>query len=363
MSKIAVINDTHWGIKGSSELFLNYLENWFENTFFPECKKRGVTTIIHLGDYFDNRKSISIKTLNRSRQSFLNKIREHGMEMHIICGNHDVVYKNTNYVCSLKETMGYYTDCIKLYMEPTEVQFDSMRVLFLPWITGDNEESSYKAIENSAADVVASHLELSGFNMMRGVKSHHNDGSVNKKTLSKFPVVLSGHFHTKSSDGNIFYLGTQYEQTWADHNDPKFLNFIDTETLELETVLNEDCIFYKFIYDDSEPEYVKEILHGRPLDEKFVKLVVKKKEDSKAFDNFVTDMVHKHDMASFEIIDDVATFAYNEDFDVDAECTDTVSIVNSYVDRSETDLNKERLKSILHNAMLIAQSKQINDSL
>jgi DNA repair exonuclease SbcCD nuclease subunit len=361
--KIAIINDTHWGIKNSSDFFLNYLQRYFDEVFFPECKARGVKTIIHLGDYFDNRKAISIKCLNRSRQSFLNKVRENGMTMHIIPGNHDVAYKNTNDVCSLKETLGYYTDCIKLYMKPAEVQFDKMRVLFMPWITQDNEQECYKAFNDSAADIVASHLELSGFDMMRGVKSHHEDGRISKALLSKFTAVLSGHFHTKSSNGNIHYLGTQYELTWSDYNDPKYLNFIDTETLQLETVKNTNPIFRKFIFDGDDPFCSGHILNAESLNDKYVKLIVKNKPDSKLFDDFITSMVHKHDMASFEIIDDVSSFAYDQDFDLDNECTDTTSTINQYIDNTDTTLNKEKLKSIMHNAFLIAQSKQAHDSL
>ena len=38
-----------------------------------------------------------------------------------------------------------------------------------------------------------------------------NDQGLEKTQFNKFEKVLSGHFHKKSDDGQIYYLGTQYE--------------------------------------------------------------------------------------------------------------------------------------------------------
>ena len=54
--KIAVLNDTHCGIRNSSQVFLENAENFYSKVFLPECKKQEVTQILHLGDYYDHRK-------------------------------------------------------------------------------------------------------------------------------------------------------------------------------------------------------------------------------------------------------------------------------------------------------------------
>ena len=87
--KIAVLNDTHCGIRNSSQIFLDNAEDFYKNVFFPECEKQGVTQIVHLGDYYDNRKVINVKALNHNRKCFLNEMRKRGMIMDIIPGNHD----------------------------------------------------------------------------------------------------------------------------------------------------------------------------------------------------------------------------------------------------------------------------------
>ena len=40
--KIAILNDTHCGIRNSSEIFLDNAEDFYTNIFFPECDKRNV---------------------------------------------------------------------------------------------------------------------------------------------------------------------------------------------------------------------------------------------------------------------------------------------------------------------------------
>ena len=106
--KIAILNDTHCGIRNSSEIFLNNSEQFYNNVFFPECEKHSVKQIVHLGDYYDHRKFVNFKALNHNRRIFLDQIRKRGMSMDIIPGNHDTFYKNTNELNSLKECLGHY---------------------------------------------------------------------------------------------------------------------------------------------------------------------------------------------------------------------------------------------------------------
>ncbi len=105
--KIAILNDTHCGIRNSSEIFLKNAADFYDNVFFPECEKQGVKQIVHLGDYYDHRKFVNFKALNHNRKNFLDPMRRAGMSMDIIPGNHDTFYKNTNDLNSLKELLGY----------------------------------------------------------------------------------------------------------------------------------------------------------------------------------------------------------------------------------------------------------------
>ena len=70
--KIAVLNDTHCGIRNSSQVFLENAENFYSKVFFPECKKQEVTQILHLGDYYDHRKYVNFKALNQKIDNYCN---------------------------------------------------------------------------------------------------------------------------------------------------------------------------------------------------------------------------------------------------------------------------------------------------
>ena len=56
--KVAIITDTHWSARKSSKIFQDYFELFYKNIFFPTLEEHGITTVIHMGDAFDSRKSI-----------------------------------------------------------------------------------------------------------------------------------------------------------------------------------------------------------------------------------------------------------------------------------------------------------------
>ena len=201
--KIAIINDTHCGMRNSSDIFIQYQEKFYEEVFFPYLKEHGIKQIIHLGDYYDHRKFINFKAQNANRQMFLNVLKEEGIHMDIIPGNHDVFYKNTNELCSLKELLGYYTSNVNIVMKPKVLDYDGCSIALLPWINSENYVDSINFIKTCKASILGAHLELVGFDMMKGLPNAHG---MTTEHFDRFETVLSGHFHTKSSQGNIHYL-------------------------------------------------------------------------------------------------------------------------------------------------------------
>ena len=140
-----------------------------------------------------------------------------------------------------------------IYDGPKEVELGGCRMLFLPWICDDNYEDSIHAIDHSTADICFGHLEIKGFEMHKG---HMNMHGLDKEQFKRFEKVMSGHFHKKSDDGLIYYLGTQYQIMWSDHNCPKGFHIFDTETRELERIVNPYSIYEKIYYDDTKENYL-----------------------------------------------------------------------------------------------------------
>ena len=250
--KIAILCDTHCGIRNSSEVFLDNAEDFYTNIFFPECQKQGITQILHLGDYYDHRKFVNFKALNQNRRVFLDQLRKNNMMMDIIPGNHDTYYKNTNELNSLKECLGHYMNEIHIVMEPTVMQYGSLSMGLLPWICADNYDQSMNFIRDCKADWLGAHLELSNFEIGRGIMAH---SGMDPKLFQKFEQVLSGHYHTASRRDNIWYLGNPMEFFWSDAHDPKYFHILDTETRQIEKIKNTYTLFEKIVYNDKEMDY------------------------------------------------------------------------------------------------------------
>ena len=112
---------------------------------------------------------------------------------------------------------------------------------------------------------------------------------MDKSEFQKFDTVMSGHFHHKNDDGQIYYLGTPYEIYWNDYDDPKGFHIFDTETRELERIVNPLTIFDKIYYDDTKTDY--STIDVEKYKNKYIKLIVVNKKDLYGFDAFVDKLL------------------------------------------------------------------------
>ena len=308
---------------------------------------------MHLGDYYDHRKFVNFKALNHNRKVFLDPMRKLGMRMDIIPGNHDTYYKNTNDLNSLKELLGYYMNEVHIIMEPKVMEYGSLKMAMVPWINQENYESTMKFIEECKADWLGAHLDLAGFEMMRGIKNVHG---MDHKLFKKFELVLTGHFHVGSKQDNIWYLGSQMEFFWSDANDPKYFHVIDTETREIERIKNPYTLFHKIVYNDEKMDY--NTYDVSQLKKQFVKVVVVNKKDTFSFDRFI-DRIQSVDIHELKIAENFNEFIGENVEDEAIEFDDTPTLVDSYIDGVETDLDKDKIKVQMRELMTEAQALEV----
>ena len=335
--KIALLNDTHFGARNDSPAFLDYFMRFYNEIFFPYCKENNIKTLIHLGDVVDRRKFINFKTAHTFRQDFMHRLYKEGIDTHIILGNHDTYYKNTNEVNAI-ENLNIGPD-IKIYTQPREVDFDGTKIQFLPWICDDNYDDSIHAIDHSNADICFGHLEIKGFEMHSG---HMNEHGLEAGQFRRFEKVLSGHFHKKSDDGHVYYLGTQYEIMWSDYNCPKGFHIFDTETRELERIENPLKIFKKFMYDDTKINYDHTSI--QPYDGCFVKLFVSQKTNEEMYSKLIERFYNEINVHELVIVEDPSDIRTTVREDILDQGEDTLTFLNNYVDQIDTDLDKRKLK-------------------
>ena len=337
--KVAIITDQHFGARNDSIAFLDFFEKFYDNTFFPALDANSIDTVLVLGDTFDRRKYVNFYALDRAKKMFFDKLEERGIRVHMLAGNHDTYYKNTNEVNSPDLLLVEYGN-IDVISKPETIVIDGTSICMLPWICPENYQESLDHIKNTKAEVCMGHLEIAGFAMYRGMESH--DGLA-KETFEKFDLVFSGHYHHRSSNQHIHYLGNPYELTWQDYNDPRGFHLFDLSTRELEFICNPYRMFERIEYNDKDQEPVD--LDALELEHKYVKLVVVNKNDFYKFDKFIQKLYNKgcHEI---KIIEDMSEFQDGE-IGEELNLEDTVSVLTHYIDSIETDVDKEQIKTYM----------------
>lgn len=335
--KIALITDTHYNFKKANKNFHDYFAKFYSDIFFPYLEENNIKTVIHLGDAFDNRKGIDYWALEWAKENVYDKFKNNDIEVYNIVGNHDVYYKNTNRINSVELLLSEYNNVIPI-SSPKEFLFDKLKIALLPWICPENQSEISEFIENTKAKVLFGHLELTGFSVFPGqVQTHGMDKSI----FSKFDRVYSGHYHTRSDDGKIFYLGNPYQMFWNDFGDSRGFHIFDTKTYQLNFIKNPHTIFQKIYYEDN----CQEELIDNEFQDKIVKVIVRKNSNSKYLEKYI-DKIIKFNPIDLKIVDTIDV----DDSDVeytDNEVENTLVILDKYIEDSDFSLDKNKVKNLI----------------
>jgi DNA repair exonuclease SbcCD nuclease subunit len=337
--KVAIITDQHFGARNDSVAFLDFYQKFYDNVFFPTLDESGITHLLVLGDTFDRRKYINFYALQRAKEMFFDKLAARNISVHMLAGNHDTYFKNTNDVNSPELLLKEYTNIIVID-HPTTINVDGTDVCMMPWICPENHQASLNEMKTTTADLCMGHFEIAGFSMYRGMESHEG---LDKSTFEKFDMVFSGHYHHRSDDGHVFYLGNPYELTWQDYNDPRGFHLFDLSTRQLEFVGNPYTMFARVEYDDKEMDPIE--LDDIDLKDKYVKLIVVNKTDYYKFDKFIQKLYNKG-CSDIKIVEDMSEFQGGE-VGEEINLEDTVSVLSTYIDSVETDVDKENIKTFM----------------
>ena len=334
--KVAIITDQHFGARKNSKLFHDYFLKFYNDVFFPYLEEHGIATVIDMGDTFDSRKGVDFSALAWAKNNYYDRLKDMGILVHTIVGNHTAYYKNTNDVNAVDLLLREY-DNVPVYAEPTEISLDKLKVLLIPWINSENQEKSFGLIKNSNCKVAMGHLELNGFRAHRG---HVMDHGHESDLYNKYERVFSGHYHTRSDNGKIFYLGNPYEMFWNDLEDPRGFTIFDTKTLEHFHVDNPYRLFYNIYYNDT-PHQLFDVSQ---YENKIVKVIVRKKTSTKDFEKFI-DKLYEVGVSDLKIVENFVLQESSE-FEV-FESEDTISILDRYIHESEINLDKSRIRNIM----------------
>ena len=112
--KILLITDQHFGVRNDNQHFINHYKKFYNNIVIPFIKASGIKQIICLGDTFDRRRAINFMSLNEAKEMWFDPLRDMGIPMTMLVGNHDIYYKNTLRVNAPNELLRGMTTSISL---------------------------------------------------------------------------------------------------------------------------------------------------------------------------------------------------------------------------------------------------------
>ena len=225
--KVYIISDFHFGKYSlDSDKWLNNMTSYFYDFLIPilkEYKKPGDKLFI-LGDIFDNRTSINLKSIVAVVKLFedLSKI----IECHTLLGNHDMWAMSDpeiNSVCTIRNIPNVF-----VYDTPTPIKLDGLETLMMPWIHGkDNEKAILEQF--SGMDLLFCHSDLNGCRTQLYPTRPVSRNILDIKDFVGFGKVYSGHIHIVQEINNFTFVGSPYHLDRNDVDNRKGVWVYDTK--------------------------------------------------------------------------------------------------------------------------------------
>ena len=219
-----IFTDTHFGWKNNSMTWLSSQLNFIYDQFIPHIKelsKIDSVRVIHCGDVFDSRSTISTYVATKVVQAFKD-IRKVCDEFVIVCGNHDFYSPNSDVVNTVKLFMSNLS--ISIVDQEIIEQGDFCFVPWFKWVDGNfHTDCKY----------IFTHADL--FN-----------GLIPDAAIGK--TILSGHIHTPIDRNGKYNLGSCYSLNFADSNSKRGFYILNKDKISF--VPNTVSINFYRLYND-----------------------------------------------------------------------------------------------------------------
>lgn len=360
MSKIAVITDTHWGARGGSSLFREYMKEWWDSEFFRICKEQDIKIILHGGDFFDNRNSINLLDIDIVVNWFAEKLKELDLQFYVILGNHDVAHKNTNKIHSLALLKSSAPDNVHVIEEPKLIVLADQKFALVPWINNSNSDEILgflDSVKSKESTIILGHFEFSSHKHYKNSKPAET--GLDQSLFKEFKEVWSGHFHHPNKIGNTRYLGSSFYFNWQDYGDDR--GFWIFEDNNLEYIRNDKSLFLEINFDDFDLSKFDDTQKKEFFSKKFTRIIIN--EEYKKADLLDTiNQIQKYSPHDLQIVDNTIISDSGEGGTAesveDKTNITTEEYVLNYIE-SNDDFNTEGVKELMLNIMAQANDLEV----
>jgi len=335
--KVAIISDIHLGLHANSEawhdIILTY-GKWLKS----ELEKQNIKDILILGDIFNNREEIGVRTLHVTEQ-FFKIFSSSAVPFNIILlnGNHDSYFKDNSDINSISIFKGWSN--ITVVDKPETITAYNKKITFIPWglhndIPSDN-------------DVLFGHFEINTFK--KNVAKICEDGLDSSVLLEKAKLIISGHFHLRDErdykNGKIIYVGCPFQQNWNDVNSTKGYYLLDLEQLSYEFV--ENTVTPKYIavpltdfFDKDKIDSIKAIIPNN-----FIKIIVNQDISYDKFEKILNVLTLLKPMEISSNFDNNKETLVNTDYEI--VHLDTKNLIEEFVKALDIkDLHDKVIKEL-----------------
>lgn len=259
MNNVALLADTHFGMRKNRDIFLDSQIRFFNEVFVPYLKDNNIKDVFILGDLFDNRNTLNIMTKNKVFNLFDTILKD--FNFFILVGNHDSYFNSSIDVNSLKFFSKFSN--VKLIEEITVYEMSNKKICMVPWIV-DNDKfiDTFSKID---CDICLGHFNITGSRMN---KVKLSEDGIPKNVFLNCKKVFSGHFHTRSVQkiGNceIVYVGSPYQFDRGDMGEERGFIDLDLDTLNYKYINNSKSI--KFVKINYPNKYSEDEVKGNLVD-------------------------------------------------------------------------------------------------
>ena len=251
---ILVFTDQHFGIKGNSPS-RQRMSAMAMKKVIDAVDEYNISTCIFCGDYFHQRNSLTIDTLNiahRCLQALAKKCK-----VYMILGNHDLFNKNSTDINSIR-IFGDISNIV-VVDKPIELLMNSKKTLLVPWL------SDLTSFKKNTYDFMFGHFDISSKFLIASYAQDHSkklqssdelvneldkDGDLVSSSTSQDELgahlgsfidlaktkgaVFAGHIHQhkemKAKVRNFIFVGSPYQQNLGDYGCKCGYYVIDTNS-------------------------------------------------------------------------------------------------------------------------------------
>lgn len=208
ITKMVLWTDIHFGARNNSDQHnldnLDYID-WL----IERIKEENPSHIAFLGDFFENRNAINVRTLNYATEG-CRRLNALGIPIIWIIGNHDLYHRSNRKIFST----GMFADLENFIIisEPTELNKDWYVAPFL-----FREEYPTLAADINSHRYVLGHFEFRNFVVTGATRTM--DHGPDAEAFSGPKYIFSGHFHKRQFNKNIVYIGNVFPTNYGDAGD------------------------------------------------------------------------------------------------------------------------------------------------